>query len=75
MQVSKRAFSPLHRLRSAVTCLSMRTMILRVQWLVLLLVWSTAWAGNGALPASVQAALRQANIPASHVGVEGWEVG
>lgn len=53
----------------------MRTMILRVQWLVLLLVWSTAWAGNGPLPASVQAALRQANIPPSHVGVVVWEVG
>lgn len=53
----------------------MRTILQPLQILVLLLVWSTAWAGNQALPQSVQAALRQANIPASHVGIVVWEVG
>jgi len=53
----------------------MRAIVLRLQLLILLLAWTTAWAGNDALPQAVQAALRQANIPVSHVGVVVWEAG
>ena len=53
----------------------MRPIILRLHLLILLLAWATAWAGNDALPQAVQAALRQASIPASHVGVVVWEAG
>ena len=75
MQASKHAIIPVNRMPQAMPRLSMRAIILRLQLLIVLLAWSTAWAGNGALPQGVQAALRQANIPASHVGVVVWEVG
>ncbi|BBP05813.1 D-alanyl-D-alanine carboxypeptidase [Sulfuriferula plumbiphila] len=55
--------------------LSLRAIMLRLQLLIVLLAWSTAWAGNDALPQPVQAALRQADIPAGHVGVVVWETG
>ncbi|MEO6145885.1 MAG: D-alanyl-D-alanine carboxypeptidase/D-alanyl-D-alanine-endopeptidase [Sulfuriferula sp.] len=75
MPVNKRAAAAQNRIPQAMPRLPIRPLFRQLQILVLLLAWSTAWAGNDVLPQSVQTALRQANIPASHVGVVVWQVG